>query len=92
MAEDDAQSRSIRERFARAANGKPVPVAAGFSRRRTRRKNATWERRRMCLVSRCSGLNIPYFLRPADRKTGGGWPVRPPDRKIRQKRLIGRER
>lgn len=57
------------------------------------RTHATRERRKkMCLVSRCSGLSIPYFLRSADRKTGGGSaePVRPPDRKIRQKRLIGR--
>lgn len=36
-------------------------------------------------VSGCIGLSIPYFPRSADRKTGGS-----PDRKTRQKRLIGR--
>jgi len=60
-----------------------------FSRRRTRREHHA-RVKEVCLLSKCSGLSIPYFPRSADRKTGGGSPVRPPDRKIRQKRLIGR--
>lgn len=81
--------RKMRSRIRYAGNSRVLRIHGKPGRflLRTRER-----RKKMCLVSRCSGLSIPYFLRSADRKTGGGsaGPVRPPDRKIRQKRLIGR--